>query len=521
MTGTHQSIMRTRPLILAFLLAGSLVSGGCFRGVDRQSLHAMRKANAQIDLQRYQAAVVHVHQPVTLQRALELAMAHNLEIWIAEQEHAFQIELASGARLKMLPSLQLKHEESERSELIATSSASITTGQQTLESSYSSEKHTRRFEASVVWDLLDFGVSYLRSRQAGDRSLIAAQRLERVRQRLAMEVTQAWWHAAAATQVADLAEQLLADLDRAAQSIERQIENKTLAQVDGLTQLAPLLEQQATLRRHLRTAQKARADLARLMGVAVDADLPVAPVDFNQPIDPVQLDVPALETEALHQRPELCEQDLEQRISRDDARIALVQMFPSPALFWSYENDRNKFLFHNDWHTVGLKATWDLLSIPRRLSEHQAAEMHAELVARRRLAQAVGILTQLHLSIIDHQQAMEQWQIARRIADKRLELVDAIASSAEQGQAPQAQTLIHRLRYLGAVQRHLGAYADVMAARARILSTIGRDPQATDDPAPITVPSITSLRRSTDPQHLTSHPPVCDVDMSGVKRPDT
>lgn len=482
------------------LLLGLTTLGGCFRGVDNQPLDAMRAQNNLVDLQRYQRMAPQLEKPLTLREAIELALDHNLDIYVAQQERAFHEELAGRARLKMLPGMVANAQVARRSEYIASSSVSVLSGTQSLEPSYSAEKSIEKFDIGVVWDLLDFGVSYLRSRQADDRTRIAAQRLRRVRQQMALEVTEAYWRAAAAREAAAVARQVERLLDASSTTIDKQLTEQTISRVDALKRQAPLLEHQLTVHQYQQAYQQAMAELARLIGLPPDSQIELAKVDFDQPLPQLSVDFEAMETEALHSRPELFEQDLHQRISRHDARVALVQMFPSPSLFWRYESDQNKLLYINDWHTVGLRATWDLLSIPGKLKQHDAAKAQAEVIGRRRLALAVGVLTQLHLAAIEHTQARQYLGLTGRIAAKRTELIEALANAAEQGDQSTGQSLEDRLKHLTARARYLMSYARTMGARARLFYAAGREPadwpmESLDAPV---APGNTNTPASTD-----------------------
>jgi hypothetical protein len=100
------------------------------------------------------------------------------------------------------------------------------------------------------------------------------------------------------------------------------------------------------------------------------------------------------------------------------------------------------------------------------------------------LAISVAIQTQLHLSLIDYEQAWEQGELGRILSEKHGELLRAIESQAEEGKSHAGTILDQQVKALKARARHLTTYANVMTARARVLNTIGRN-QKRDDPRPI------------------------------------
>ncbi len=442
-----------------------------------------RMQHAEADLIAYRARAPKIDHPINLDDAIRLALENNLDVWVARQERAFKQELVTQANLRLLPRLAADGEHSDRSEYDASRSVSILSGNESLEPSYSEERHKLKFDLDLTWDLLDFGVSFLRSRQAQNRADIAAQRLRRVRQRLVFDVTRAYWQAVTAREVAAQTDAIQKRITRTLESTNKEIEEQTISEVDGLKRVATLLEQKAVLDRYRQRYQASRAELARLMGVSVEADFELAAVDLDQPVEPLAIDMQAMQKEALLSRPELYEKDFEQYISDDDARVAIAKMLPSPSAFFRFETDQNKYLFANDWYSVGLRVSWDLLSIPQRLAERESAELHADLIARQRTALAVAIITQLHLSAIELDDARRYRATTRTISEKRARLVKAMEAMEAEGKSHEGEIIEQQMKFLTARAKYLSAHADLMNARERITTTIGRDPTVARRPA--------------------------------------
>ncbi|UCE59905.1 MAG: TolC family protein [Phycisphaerales bacterium] len=443
-------------------------------GLQAGSRHA-RIMNAALDLKAYQASAPVISHPLTLDKALELADRHNIEVWIAAAESRYQHELATQSTLKMLPSLMAGTEYGERSRYDASSSQSLETGKESLEPSFSSEKRTRTFDVSATWNLLDFGISYLRARQQNNRVFIVAQRERRVRQNLVLQVTQAYWRAVAARESAGDAEKINTEVSAKLASMRGQIADKTISELDALKRETSLLERQDELRRYKREFLKAKTELGKLIGLVPGTSFTLAEVDLDQPVDELDFDAEALEQEALQSRPELYEKDSEEAISRDEARIALARMFPSPAMFLRFDYNSNRFLVFDHWNTLGIRASWDLLSIPQQLAHHGAMKLQTELITKRRTAIAVAILTQLHLSLIDYADAHEQYEFSETISLKRGQLLEAVQSQVTEGKSHGGEVLDQRMKHLKLRAKHLSARVNLMTSMARLLNTIGRE----------------------------------------------
>ncbi len=452
-------------------LAAAIVGAGCGPQAGSKRLRAV---NAALDMEAYRSHAPTIQDPLTLEEALDYAARYNIDAWIAAQESRFQHELATQSNLKMLPSLMAGTEYHERSRYDASSSMSIETGKESLEPSFSSEKRARTFDISATWNLLDFGISFLRARQQANRVSIAMERERRVRQNLALQVTRAYWRAVTARESAEQAERIGEEVSAMLEKIHKEIGDKTISRVDGLKQETSLLQRQDELRRYKQDHLKAKTELARLIGLSPGTPFTLARIDSSAPVEPSDFNAEELEWEALRNRPELFEKDLEQAISLDEARVAIAQMFPSPAMFWRFNYDDNRFLVFDQWNTVGIRASWDLLIIPQQIKQHDAIKLQTELVAKRRTAIAVAILTQLHLSLIDYAEALEQHEFSKTISQKCGNLLEAIQSQADEGKSHGGECLDHQMKYLKARAKYLSAYANVMISKARLLNTIGR-----------------------------------------------
>lgn len=477
-------------------LALALIATGCG---PHPGPRQVRIANALLDMEAYRARSPAIDRPLTLEDALALASHYNIEAWIAAQESEFQQELATQSTLKMLPSLMAGAGSQERSHFDASSSQSLENRQESLEPSFSSEKRGGTFDISLTWNLLDFGISFLRARQQGDRISIAFQRERRVRQNLALQVTSTFWRAVAARESAEKAEQIREEIATMLANIRKEIEDKAISEIEGLKQETSLLERQDELRRFKQDYLRAKTELAKLIGLAPGTQFPLAEVDFDNPIEPLGHDIEELEWEALRNRPELFEKDLQQAISRDEARIAVAQMFPSPAMFLQFNYDSNRFLVHENWKTVGIRASWDLLTIPQQMKQRDAVKLQTELIAKRRMAIAVAILTQLHLSLIDYEEGLEQFEFSRTISQKHGALLEAVTSQAAEGKSHGGECIEQKMKYLKTRAKYLSTYANVMTASARLLNTVGRsvpcwsdgaaDEETTDQPEVVVSPA--------------------------------
>ncbi len=481
-----------RRLYLAVTIAMILI-GGC-RSQGEPQWQQTRDRHAAADMQEYHDRAPKIEVPLTLRAAIDYAQSYNIDVWIAAHEREYQRELTSHAKLMLLPGLIANAEVSKRSTHDASSSQSLTTGEESLELSFSSEKQSGTFDISAMWNLLDFGIAFSRIRQQKNREFIALQRERRLRQNLSLQVTQTYWRAISTRDVTRRAERVVRTISQIIESLHSEIAEKAISRIDALKRETALLIQREELCRYRRGFLKAKTELAKLIGLAPGTEFTLAEVDLDSTLSPQTFDAGELEWEALRRRPELFEKDFEQAISRDEGRIALAKMFPSLAVFWRYDTDTNRFLAFNQWYTVGLRASWNLLAIPQQLKQHDAIQVQTRMIATRRTAAAVAILAQLHMTLIDYEDAIMRYRIKKEISDKHTELLEAIASTVEEGKSHQGELLDYKIKQLRSRAKYLSAHSNLKTAVARLMNTIGQQirPAPATQPSPATQPAATT-----------------------------
>ncbi len=460
---------------------GFLVPAVCTSCAFRTDADALRHhALLRDDLHLRKARSISVPSPLSVEAAIRLAWEHNLERALLQQERAIEKEKATGEMLKMLPAVRVRLDESYRNELAASSSESVDTGQESLEPSRSSEQHARRTSVGFTWELVDFGLSYLGARQSARRVDILTQRLDRMRQRLALDVTRAYWQLAIASVAQARAEHVLTEAREREARLQEQIEQKTLSDTDALEQQKQLLRMEWTLSVYQGRVAETRTRLAELIGLAPGTAFVLPdPPEVTTISEPVCA-LPQLETEALQNRPELREQDLHERIAIQDVRASLMRICPTLDLYGRRHYDDNPYLYKQYWNTVGVDVAWNLLALPRRILEWKAAKADVELVRIRRVLLAQGILTQVHLAAVDLEAAYRRARLTERMFRVQERLLAALRKREREVGAravfnAQVDTLLARVR-------HMNAHAEYMVAGARLDNALGRSPGERKEP---------------------------------------
>lgn len=502
---------------VALLVGAIFFASGC---APVATLKEMREEHAAEEIRQGPGVTATFDHPLTYDEVVAFALAHNLDLAVADREREIRQELLTSAKLGMLPSLTASGEFSGKDRNVATRSKSVLTGRESLEASTSSEKTTLKADTTLLWNLLDFGVAFFRSRQAKDQLEIAAQTRRRAAQNLVLQVSEAYWRTLTARASYLKAKSIFtADVEAEKAKLAKQMESGDLAEVEGLQKRRELIENQIRLQRFEREFKRSQANLARLMGLAPSVSFELAEVSFDPP-QPMAIDLEKFSRLALVYRPELYEQDLQERISLDDARIALARIFPAPSLFLRADVDANQYLWKDHWASAGIRAAWDLLSIPERIQDRKVARSRVALAKERRALLAAGILTQLHIAVLDYEDSRNRLQLTSELMAAGEKLLAALEKQAKTGETSEATLVFERARYLDAYTRYLGEYRDLRISEARILHTIGLDAGMTPETASLSGP-LQAMTVPISPLTATAEGEIAPVSAGSVPEPST
>ena len=135
------------------------------------------------DLQLLGSTPQAMDKPLTLYNAIAKAILYNREYKLAVMEAALSKRQYDLAKTNMLPALTLSAGYTGRDNYAASRSATFTDGEpDELGDSYSvSADKTRNTTSTVLsWNVLDFGLSYVRTGQSADRRMVAIERQRKV-----------------------------------------------------------------------------------------------------------------------------------------------------------------------------------------------------------------------------------------------------------------------------------------------------------------------------------------------------
>jgi outer membrane protein TolC len=463
MTRTHLSIGA-----MAVLLAGCTVT-------PRPLTPGELATNAADNIAAVDANQEPVSGPIDLYEAMARALKYNLDYKVEAMEAALKQRELNLSRFDMLPQLVANAGYAGRSNYSGASSLSLLTRRQSLEPSTSAEKNIFTADLALSWDILDFGLSYVRAQQKADEVLIAMERRRKVANRIIEDVRTAYWRAVSAERLLAKLQELEDSVGTTLTNSQQLSERRLSAPLTALTYQRELVDIQADVRRLQRELVIARAQLAALMNLKPGAEFALVLPERTRALPDVKATGEDMMLTALRNRPELREVSYRQRINSKELDAALLSALPSFRGIVGVNYDSNDFLFNNDWAQWGARASWNVLNIFRYPAHRKAVKAQEDLLRQRELALTMAVMTQVHVSRARLGHFTEELETAEQGHAVQGRILEQIRAGYSAGAISQQTRLREEMNTLVAEVKYDIAYADAQNAYANLYASMGLD----------------------------------------------
>ena len=475
------------------LIAVSVLASGC--SVNPQPLSSEENlSRVRSDMAVVMSPQEPVSGPVSMHEAMARAIKYNLDERVKLMEMAVANQQLDLSRFDMLPRLVAAAGYTGRNNDAGSESLNLATGRRTGESTTATDKNRRTADLGFTWNILDFGVSYLRARQNANLVLVAEERRRRVVQGILQDVRTAYWRAVAAERLLKRIEPLekrIAAARTNAGALESQRVQAPLQTLSYQRALVDTLRQLQTLRRELVAA---KSQLGALMGLppgeTFTLEIPAEASVKDAPT--IKASVDALESYALLNRPELLEETYNARITADETRRALLKLLPGIDLNAGLHYDSNSFLLNQRWADYGARVSWNILNLASAWDTQAFTKAQEDLVAFRRQALSVAVLSQVRVAMVQYHELAQEFALNADQAAIDQRIRQQYVNSSTVGQQGDMGVIQAEVSALVSDLRRDLVFADLQNAYARVMVSAGVDPM------PDAVPSqdLTTLRRA-------------------------
>ena len=465
----HSSTRISRSVLSMACSLAALLAAGCVRPEPLSDETVHQRVGA--DLAAMYANQTPVAGAIGLNEAIARALKYNLDKSLKTLERELVNARLETVQMSMLPQAAVKAGWRGRDTYRGSSSRSLLTNRQSLETSTSEDLNVRSTDLHAIWNVLDFGLTYFRSRQEADQVLIAEERRIKTIQNLIQDTRDAYWRAVASERLLPEVRTTLGMIDDAIARSNQVTDNGTADPADELKWQHVLLVHQRELTEVRRKLALAKSELAALMNLPPGTEFRLAAprrLDLRAPgLAGSSTELAAI---ALASRPELREEDYKGRIAEVELRMAYVRLLPGIEISKGTNYDSNSFLYDRHWLDTGALVTKNLMELVAAPRNIAFAETNIAVADARRLALSMAVITQLHLSLQRLAVANEVLAVTSRLAVVDDRIAD-IAASAERKHGGSAAEAIQAQsqRVVTQLQQYV-AYSDVQNAYGRVLN---------------------------------------------------
>lgn len=458
------------------IIISAMVISGCAVKMDPVSPESILEISRS-DFQVVAQQMAPVSAPVTLDEAIARALKYNLE----HRTRMFEQALAAGqfeaGQFDMLPKLMADAGYASRNrDVIRDSINADTRLPNDSANSISSARSNTTVDLGLTWNLLDFGVSYYTAKQNADRVLVASERRRKAMHQLIQNVRTAYWRAAAAQELSDQVRATITAAESALADSRRISSEQLRSPVEAWRYQRTLLENLRLLEGVDRELSAARIELASLMGLA-----PGLPLRLELPeqieLPALDLSVDKMEELALMNNADLREHFYNVRIAADETRKELLRLLPGITLSYTHKYDSDSYLVHNQWNEAGVRVSYNLLNILAAPSRMRAADINEQLAEVRRMALQMSVLTQVHLSQHQYNDAVRQYQRASEIFEVDNQLAQHAARMAQSQVGSQLDSISANVTHILSTVRLYHALARVHESSSKIEAVLGLEPE--------------------------------------------
>ena len=418
-----------------------------------------------------------VSGPIDLYEAMARALKYNLDARV-ELMHKMlaqtQLDLSHYA---MLPRLAANAGFDGRNNYSGGVGRSLLTGEDNLAPFTSSEKNVFSADLSLSWNVLDFGLSYIRAKQAADDVLIAEEERRRVANRVMQDVRTAYWRAVSA-------ERILPSLKMLDEWVKNALEKAQAVQDEKLsTPLVPLqyrldlLNTQRYVQQLFRELNTAKLQLAALINLPPGEEQKMMLMVPEREAGTLNLplDMSGLEDRALEARPELRQIDYRRRINARETKAAILEMFPSLNLQVGGNYNSNSLLFNQNWAAYAARASWNLLNIFRYPARAKTIEAQDQVLHTQNLALTMAIMSQVHVSVAQVAQAKKETSTAKLYHDTQSQISEQTRLGWRIGRQSEQTVLRERVNQVAAQLRYDAIESELQVSWASLLAAVGED----------------------------------------------
>lgn len=365
-------------------------------------------------------------EPLTLEMALARAIKYNLDVEIQRYSQLISNNDLSQVRLGLLPELSAYGTYAKRDKLNVGTDPD------------GDQKERNQIQASLSWNLLDFGLGYLSVQQAKNQVWIEQDNLRMVLNKMVAAVRLAYWQA----QLYEKRFNQAKGLQQRFIEVENKLNQTSHLMLDDPLKILTFRKEIKILTKRLlefeKSVKESKINLANLISLSnINFTLsPALPETLNlvfanlisSNTDSPKLDIASLEAYAQQHRYELRQNDYLQRISQLELDGAYWSLLPGLEIFNGYHYNDDDDLEHQEWNRWGSTITLDLLGYLQAPAEIEGHELNITQQQIKGLSSALMVNKQVRLAALNLPMLEKNYYMAKELASIDQEIYHLLES---------------------------------------------------------------------------------------------
>ena len=459
--------------LMAIVLAGCTTSPQPITDVEGQEAAAEWKANIRAFDNSYSGEL-------TLYEAMARALKHNLDHRIAMMEIDFARADYEVSRYNRWPNVVANGGVNGLNNQQGSSNLSLISGRQSLEPSTANERIYRAGGLKATWNVLDFGLSRIRSEQLADESLIYEERRRKAIIQIINDVQHAYWQAVSAQRLRARLSDVEEDVQKALADSRALYSLRNTSPLTALSYQRELTDIQGQAESLLNDLSLSKVTLAGLIGLSPHHPLTLQVVFPSEAPQSPALGLQEMIDLSLRYRPEVREAFYRARIGEKEIKKTVLETLPSLEAFMGMSANSNDFLYHSNWADYGARASWNILQIFSLGQRKRKAKAKVVLEKERGLAAAAAVVTQLAIARAAYENAVEEYLAAKDGAQIQRDILNQVEGLSKAGSVSEQVFLKERMNSLISEARRDLLQVELKQAAAQIYASMGVDPYGAD-----------------------------------------
>ena len=414
---------------------------------------------------------------VDLYTAIALAVENNKDLKVKIFETALSNKKIEDVEFDMLPAMSANAGYTGSDRYKATTSATVPSsdkaGAMGSTHSTSRDREVNEQDIGFSWNVLDFGLSYIRAGQSSDRYLISRELERKTASNIKRDVVRAYWNALSADKLIKRYDPLLVKVNKALNDSKKIQELLLQKPMDALLYQKELLDIQRALQSQKQSFVNAKIELKSLMGLLPNEKFTLVETDL--PLNELNMKLEDMEEYALVNRSELMENRYEERISIAETKAGIRSLLPGLNFNASWTSSSNDYLVNKTNFEYGSSVGANLFNVFRAPIIKEINERNTQIIKERRLALSMAVLSQVHISNIEYQMALEEYETAEKYYDVSRKITEQVRNAQKIARFGELELIREEASLLVAELRRDIAYSRVQFSIAQVYTSVGID----------------------------------------------